>query len=497
MIAMKHYEIERRFLLYPCSMKKFLKKEGLHWKSIEIKQFYLTVNADESVRCRQYGDRYVKTVKRGSGMVREEFEIEISKDAFEKAECQNRGGVIKKIRRIVKVEGRIFEVDSFKKPLKGLNLLEVEFESEADAKAFELPESFKRILVDEVTENRDFSNGVLSRTMQISPIETPLHALLTQIDQREDFLKASTDVVFDAYESGAHAVKVLFYTLLKTIEANRNAILSKDRDPERLHQLRVAMRKLRALLSQMKPLFDPVWHDYHKQQLAVLMRQTARRRDIDVYLEEIPRYKQMLPKHLREGLNALEHYLVESAEESGKELIAFLQSRAFNEEIETFSDFCTSEESMGLSDRSRFPVILEVKRTLRKRYAQVLKKGHALDDTSPADAYHLLRIDVKKLRYLMEFFASLFDPDAYAAMLKRLKTIQAILGMHQDLEVQHQHLKRLSQLPQLHNDKTAAALEVLRKEMERLEACKRHEFRETFKAFAETRELFHTMICKF
>ncbi|BDY13863.1 CYTH and CHAD domain-containing protein [Hydrogenimonas cancrithermarum] len=494
---MKHYEIERRFLLYPCSMKRFLKKEGFHWKSIRIRQFYLVSDGNEMVRYRQYGERYIKTVKHGSGMVRKEFETEISKDEFEKAERQNRCGVIEKTRRIVEFEGRVFEVDSFKKRLKGLNLLEVEFEDESEANAFRLPDPFGKIVVDEVTEKRAFSNGALSRSMQIPSIETPLPSLLAQIERREDFLKASTTISFGPYESGAHAVKTVFYTLLKTVEANRDAILAGDSDPERLHQLRVAMRKLRALLSQMKPLFNPIWCDERRQKLATLMRKTSMRRDIDVYLEAIPNYKAMLPKHLRKGLDALERYLVESAEESGRELVDFLQSPDFNGEIDTLFDFCRHDDDGALTVRSRGPVIIELKRVLFKRYRRILKKGHALDDSSPAQAYHLLRIDVKKLRYMMEFFASVFDHDAYVTMLKRLKSIQSVLGEHQDLEVQRQHLKALGRLPQLHNDKTIAALEALRKEMARLEERKRHEFREVFKAFAHTEELFQRMICKF
>ncbi|SFP49765.1 CHAD domain-containing protein [Hydrogenimonas thermophila] len=494
---MSNLEIERKFLLYPCSMKRFLKKEGLDWKAVKIEQFYLLAGENGAERYRKYGNKYIKTIKRGSGLIREEREVEISKTLYEEAKRQNSGGVIKKIRRVVKFDEHTFEIDSFKNPFKGFNLLEVEFKSEADAKAFELPDIFKEILVAEVTENRDFTNGALSRSMKLPSIETDLKDIFAQVDKREDFLKASTNVVFNAYESGSHAVKALVYTLLKTIEANRDAILHKEYEPERLHQLRVAMRKLRALLSQMKPLFSPTWRDEHKEKLAYLMRQTGSQRDIDVYLEAIPNYKQMLPKDLQDGLDALEDYLTQKSKESKDELINFLQSDPFNKEIETLFEFCHNEESIGLSKRSSGPVIIEVKHALRKRYKRILKKGNALNKNSLADEYHLLRIDVKKLRYMIEFFSSLFNKDAYDKMLKRLKTIQSILGEHQDLEVQSQHLKELSQLPELHNDKTMAALNELRKTMAQMEEQKRLEFRDTFKLFAKTEDLFLEMICKF
>jgi len=494
---MSNLEIERKFLLYPCSMKRFLKKEGLEWKAVKIEQFYLLAGEGGVERYRRYGNGYIKTIKRGSGLVREEKEIEISKTLYEEVKCQNSSGVIKKVRRVVNFDDHTFEIDSFKKPFKGFNLLEVEFKSESDAKSFELPDIFKEILVAEVTENRDFTNGFLSRSMKIPSIETDLKDIFAQIDKREDFLKASTNVVFSAYESGSNAVKALFYTLLKTIEANRDAILHKEYDPERLHQLRVAMRKLRALLSQMKPLFSSDWRYEHKEKLACLMRQTGEQRDIDVYLEAIPNYKQMLPKDLQDGLDTLEDYLTQKSKESKDELINFLQSDAFNKELETLFDFCCSEKSIGFSRKCSEPIIIEVKYALRKRYKRVLNKGNSLNRDSLAHEYHLLRIDVKKLRYMIEFFSSLFDKDSYDKMLKQLKTIQSILGEQQDLKVQSKHLKELSQLPELHNDKTMAALNELRKRMTQIEEQKRQEFRDTFKLFTKTEELFLEMICKF
>jgi CHAD domain-containing protein len=61
---------------------------------------------------------------------------------------------------------------------------------------------------------------------------------------------------------------------------------------------------------------------------------------------------------------------------------------------------------------------------------------------SPApEQLHELRKDCKKLRYLMEFFASLYAPDALGPLIGALKDLLDILGEHQDLAVQAQHLE--------------------------------------------------------
>lgn len=494
---MKKMEIERRFLLYPCSMKRFLKGRGIEYRAVKIEQFYLVADEKGAERYRKEGNRYVKTVKKGAGLVREESEEKISEKDYENARKLKSGGVIRKVRRIFEYDGYLYELDSFKGALKGLNILEIEFGSEKEARRFELPPSFADIAIAEVTEERRFSNGSLSCLGRIPPIETDLRELLAKVDRRESFLKASTAVELTPYESGIHAVKAICYTLLKSVEANRKAILSGDGDPERLHQLRVAMRKLRALLSQMAPVFEESWRTEHKERLAALMRRTGEKRDIDVYLSEIPRYRKMLPESMYRGLERLETYLRRRLETETEALKRFLESEAFIGEMESLSRFVTSEDGEGMGEKAKTPVILVADRALSKRYKKVLKKGAAIDADSPAHSYHMVRIDVKKLRYMMEFFSSVFDADAYAVMLKKLKTIQSILGTHQDLDVQKEHLGRFVQIPELHNQETMEAVRELRETMAKLERKKREEFREAFESFVETKELFRKMICKF
>ncbi len=490
-------EIERRFLLYPCSMKRFLKMHGIRYRAIPIQQFYVVADTERVERFRKLGDRYIRTCKQGSGLVRDESEEEITKDLFDAAMYRNSGGVIRKTRRIFEYRGYRFELDSFKGELRGLNVLEIEFESEAEAKGFELPEPFRHILAAEVTYKPKFTNGAISRIMRIPALETDLAALIGQIEKRPSFLKASTSISLTPFESGSHALKALFYSLLKSVDANKRAILSGDEDPERLHQLRVAMRKLRALLSQMTPLFDATWLETHKLKLAGLMRQTGEKRDIDVYLLHIPLYKSMISEKLHPGIDALEAYLLHQVKEKEEALKQFLRSGPFSDEMAILTDFATSENMEGLSGRATGPLIIEVKSALRKRYKKVLKKGSEIDADSEAHRYHMVRIDVKKLRYMMEFFASILDNEAYSMMLKKLKTIQTILGEHQDLDVQRHHLKAFTELPELHTDETITAVEALRQTMAKLEMEKRSEFRDAFREFAKTGELFHKMVCKF
>ena len=70
--------------------------------------------------------------------------------------------------------------------------------------------------------------------------------------------------------------------------------------------------------------------------------------------------------------------------------------------------------------------------------------GTAIDDDSPAEDLHELRKVGKELRYLLEFFASLYPPEVGKPFVKTLKGLQDQLGRFQDHEVQANKLRELA-----------------------------------------------------
>ena len=73
----------------------------------------------------------------------------------------------------------------------------------------------------------------------------------------------------------------------------------------------------------------------------------------------------------------------------------------------------------------------------------MVKMGRAIDEDSPHEALHDLRKKGKELRYLLEFFASLYPADVVKPMVATLKGLQDVLGRFQDREVQSDALRAL------------------------------------------------------
>jgi CHAD domain-containing protein len=115
-------------------------------------------------------------------------------------------------------------------------------------------------------------------------------------------------------------------------------------------------------------------------------------------------------------------------------------------------------------------------------YRKMVKMGRAIDDSKPAEDLHELRKVGKELRYLLEFFASLYPADVVKPMVKSLKGLQDMLGRFQDREVQANALRELA--PEVAEPRALMAMGVLVERFMTEEAAARAEFADRFAAFA-------------
>jgi CHAD domain-containing protein len=116
----------------------------------------------------------------------------------------------------------------------------------------------------------------------------------------------------------------------------------------------------------------------------------------------------------------------------------------------------------------------------------MVKMGGAIDEGSDPEALHDLRKKGKELRYLLEFFASVFPGEVVGPMVKSLKALQDVLGRHQDRQVQAETIRSLRDEVVRLDDGAAAlmAMGLLVDRLERGQAQARAEFAERFAVFA-------------
>jgi CHAD domain-containing protein len=108
-------------------------------------------------------------------------------------------------------------------------------------------------------------------------------------------------------------------------------------------------------------------------------------------------------------------------------------------------------------------------------------------DESPPEEFHELRKKGKELRYLLELFGEpTADASVVKPMTKTLKSLQDVLGHHQDREVQIDMLRSLADevavLPG--GPRALMAMGVLTAQLEKDAAKTRRKFSQVFEEFA-------------
>lgn len=231
-------------------------------------------------------------------------------------------------------------------------------------------------------------------------------------------------------------------------------------DPESLHDLRVAMRRLHSLFIGFAPCFNT--NNAQAKSLKALFKETNHARDLEVTLA-------LVDKH-QLGLPWLQQQWQQDLDTEYQRLRECLPSgwRSLSQQFNTPLTMLTKQlppETIGTYAASQ---INRQKKKLLKRIKRVSKKW----DNRRA---HTLRIRGKRLRYLLEPFA---EGESQANMaVSNLKRFQDQLGDYHDLVVLRQRLKKLQQDSPLTHYK---ALELAREKLKQQQQDLRRTIRKDY-----------------
>ena len=145
-------EIERKYLI------KQLPDHLDQYEHRKIAQGYLCTNP--VVRIRRSNDDYYMTYKGNGLMVREEYNLPLTQQAYEHLLTKIDGLLISKTRYLIPLnDNLVAELDIFEDDLHGLQLVEVEFDSVENANTFVAPDWFG----EDVTHSGQYHNSYLSQ----------------------------------------------------------------------------------------------------------------------------------------------------------------------------------------------------------------------------------------------------------------------------------------------------------------------------------------------
>ena len=244
------------------------------------------------------------------------------------------------------------------------------------------------------------------------------------------------------------AFQRIAWACIHQLVANRPIMLSGN--PDGVHQMRVALRRLRAAISLFSEMLADAQTEHLKSELKWLTGELGPARELDIFFKRV--VKPVADgKPNGAGVVTLSRDLRQRREDAITRAHAAADSVRFRKLVLDTAAWIESGDWISNPDisacRLREQLItVAAAKVLRRRWKKLLKRGRRLDELD-AKRRHKLRIQGKKLRYAAEFFASAFSNKK--SMLRQrkfvasLEGLQDALGELNDIEVNERLSERL------------------------------------------------------
>jgi inorganic triphosphatase YgiF len=234
--------------------------------------------------------------------------------------------------------------------------------------------------------------------------------------------------------STSEAFGSIMHGCLAHLQENEEGVLQ-GKDPEFVHQMRVALRRMRSALSLFKDLVSQEHTTTLREELRWLTGELDAARNWDVF------YEQTLPPILAAFPDEadLQSLATQSADlrrvQNQRAQEAVKAPRYHHLLLQLGAWLYTQPWHMGAGDERTVapesPIVEFAAQVLQKRHKKLRQRGHQLTALSPPER-HQVRIAAKKLRYATDFFTILFPRKLAYRYSKTLAALQDVLGLLND-----------------------------------------------------------------
>jgi triphosphatase len=238
--------------------------------------------------------------------------------------------------------------------------------------------------------------------------------------------------------SAGHAFTLIGRACLRHLVANVPAMLG--RDGNALHQMRVALRRLRAGISLFSVVVGDDRANAIKTELRWLAQELGPARDLDTLLVEV--IKPLRKQHPNEpGLVSISNMFTRKRLKSYLGAQEAVQSARFRRLVLDTAEWVetglwNTSEDRAMRTRREMPIETYAAEQLSQRRKKIRRRGARIDSLDPQQL-HRLRIQVKKARYATEFLNGVFHEKKSAKRCKEIKSsltqLQNCLGKVNDI----------------------------------------------------------------
>jgi CHAD domain-containing protein len=209
-------------------------------------------------------------------------------------------------------------------------------------------------------------------------------------------------------------------------------------DTEFLHDFRVAVRRTRSLLGQIRRVFPPEALARFSTEFSWLGRLTGPPRDMDVLVLSLRAHRDGIDG---DDLEALTTFLLRAQRREHKGLVAVLNGDRYQRLLSDWGTFLAGSAPAHPDAPDARRLLADVIARRAWRLSRRISRGiETIAAHLPAEQLHQVRLDAKKLRYLIDVTPAFYDAADLARILGALKKLQRVLGEFNDAELQELRL---------------------------------------------------------
>jgi CHAD domain-containing protein/uncharacterized protein YjbK len=221
------------------------------------------------------------------------------------------------------------------------------------------------------------------------------------------------------------------------------------RDPEAVHDLRVACRRIRSAFRFLSTLLDKSQVRKCQEGLRVCTDHLGAVRNFEVQLDLVANYKNNIP--LQEGLlvEPLVQYWGRSQTQARQALISYIEEGIYDSLITPLRELIKTVGKIPLKEKKPHLQNVLAEQSLKLAATRILAFNNELNRASLADL-HRLRIQCKRLRYALEFLGTLLCGNS-------VKVIDRIIAVQTELGTVHDWYVSLAALDDVYSSEHDAA----------------------------------------
>ncbi len=244
-------------------------------------------------------------------------------------------------------------------------------------------------------------------------------------------------LVLDPGMTGLEAFQAIQRHHLMHLLANETAACEGS-DPEGVHQVRVALRRLRSVLTLFGSVLPADWMMRLSEELRWLQREMNPARDLDVFLMDLLRpVREAMPEET--DLDALQSYAEAARLPAYERVRTALATTRYTALLLEVSRIVETHGWLGGLDaetqgRLAAPARDLASGFLSERHRKAKDRGRGFAKLS-IDDRHRFRLALKKLRYAADSLRSLYVSEGTAKYMKRLARLQDLLGHLNDVVI--------------------------------------------------------------